>query len=128
MPHFNQATLVGHLTADPELKYTPSGAAICKFGLAVNSPYTDKQGNKREDTMFIDIDVWEKQAENCANYLSKGKAVLVSGQLKLNVWEDADGKKNRKHYIRAMVVQFLSAKGDNEDSGGSDKEDNSVPF
>lgn len=128
MPHFNQITMLGHLTADPELKYTTSGVAICKFSIAVNSPYTDKDGNKQEKTCFIDVDVWDKQGENCAQYLAKGKAVLVSGSLEQSKWQDNNGNNRSKHSIKASVVQFLSPRESNGEDNVAKEDDTKVPF
>ena len=124
MPYFNQVTFVGNLTGDVDLRYLASGAAVAKFSLAVNTPYKDKDGNAKEDTCFIDVEVWEKQAEIVAQYLSKGKTALVSGNLKQNTWEDQDGKKKSKHFVRANAVQFLSPKEASEEP----KEKEDVPF
>jgi single-strand DNA-binding protein len=110
MPTFNEVLLMGNLTRDPELKFIPSGTALCKFGLAVNRKY--KVGEEwKEDVCFIDVTVWGKQAENCAEYLSKGRPVFVSGRLSQNNWETDDGQKRSKHEVVANQVQFLGQVG-----------------
>ena len=110
MASFNKVLLLGNLTRDPELKYTKSGAAIASFGLAVNRKF--KQGEEwKEETCFVDITVWAKQAENCAAYLKKGSSALIEGRLDLQTWE-ADGQKKSKLEVVANNVQFLTPKKD----------------
>ncbi len=113
MAYFNKILLMGNLTRDPELSYTPQGVPVCKFGLAVNNTYTDAQGNKKENPMFIDIVVWKKQAENCAKYLKKGNPAFVEGRLQLDQWEK-DGVKRSKHKVTAQSVKFLGQKPQDE--------------
>ena len=127
MASYNQVILMGNLTKDPELRYIPSGAAVCNFGLAVNKKYTDSQGGKQEDVTFIDIVCWNKLAEACAEYLHKGSPAFVEGRLKQNSWETEDGQKRYKHEIVARSVQFLSngKPGQDEDKDGNDDD---VPF
>ncbi len=118
MASFNKVMMMGNLTRDPELRYTPNGAAVATLGLAVNRKY--KQGEEwKEEVCFIDITVWGKQAENCAEYLAKGRSVFVEGHLKMNTWE-TDGQKRTKHEVVANTVQFLSRAG-GPDQGGSGK-------
>lgn len=108
MANVNKVLLIGRLTRDVELRYTPSGVAICDLGLALNRKYTTKDGEKREETTFVDVSVWNKQAENCAQYLSKGREVYVEGYLKMDSWEDKkSGEKRSKLKVEADNVQFL---------------------
>ncbi len=135
MASFNKIMLMGNLTRDPELRYTPNGAAVSTLGLAVNHKY--KQGDEwKDEVCFVDITVWGKQAENCAEYLAKGRSVFVEGRLKMNTWE-TDGQKRTKHEVVANTVQFLSKAGDGggqgsgKSSGGFSQEPSSsddVPF
>lgn len=113
MPNYNRTISVGHLTRDPELKYLPSGMAVCSFGLAMSHKYK-KNEEWKTDVCFIEITVWAKSGENCNQYLKKGSAALVEGRLKLDTWEDNNGNKRSKHSIVATNVQFLSKKEDNE--------------
>ena len=83
----NQVTVVGNLTREPELRYTPSGAAVAKFGLAVNRSYTNRNGEKVEDTSFFNVNAWRQLAENVAESLSTGIRVIVSGRLQSRSWE-----------------------------------------
>lgn len=105
---FNQVILAGRLTRSPELRFTQSGTAVCDLGLAVNNNYTKKDGEKVEDTMFCDVNVWGKTAENCNEYLDKGSPVFVVGRLILDTWEGKDGEKKQRLRVRAERVQFLN--------------------
>ena len=130
MAFYNHVTLMGNLTKDPDLRYVPSGAAVCNFGLAINRAYTDEDGEKKEDVTFIDIVCWNKLAEACAEYLHKGSPAFIEGRLKQNSWETEDGQKRYKHEIVARSVQFLSngKPGKDEDEGDNDRNDDDVPF
>ena len=109
MASLNKVFLMGNLTRDPELSYTPSGVPVCKFGLAVNRKYTTKQGEQKEEVLFIDINVWKKQAENCAQYLKKGSQALVEGSLQLDSWADKKtGEKRSRIKVQAQSVKFMS--------------------
>jgi len=104
----NRVLLIGNLTRDPELRYTPGGAAVCEFAIAINNTYTTKQGEKREEVTFIDITTWARQAEICAEYLKKGRPVFVEGRLKQDRWDDQKtGQKRSKITVTAERVQFL---------------------
>ncbi|HEX3857900.1 MAG TPA: single-stranded DNA-binding protein [Verrucomicrobiae bacterium] len=119
MASFNKVILMGNLTRDPELRYTPKGNAIAKIGLAVNRVWTNEAGEKKEDVTFIDVEVWGRTAENVGQYMRKGRPILVEGRLKLDQWDDkATGAKRSKLGVVAETVQFLgSAPGAGE--GGS---------
>jgi single-strand DNA-binding protein len=110
MASLNKVLLIGNLTRDPELRYIPSGQAVTTLGLAVNEKYTGKDGDKKEEVLFIDVNVWGKTAENCAEYLKKGSPVFIEGKLKLRQWEQ-DGQKRSKVDVTAMTVQFLPSGG-----------------
>lgn len=108
MASFNKVILVGNLTRDPELRTVGSGGAkVATFGLAVNDVYRDKAGNSVERPVFVDVDVWDRQAENAAQYLRKGRTVLVEGRLQMDAWEK-DGQKRTKLKIRASAVKFMA--------------------
>jgi len=98
---------IGRLTRDPELRYTPSGKAVCKFGLAINRNYRNQEGNNVEDTLFINVSAWGRQAEHCSQFLKKGRRVAVNGELKSNNWQDREGNKRVTYEINARSVQFL---------------------
>ncbi|MCT8138627.1 single-stranded DNA-binding protein [Anaerobacillus sp. CMMVII] len=114
----NRVVLVGRLTRDPELKYTPNGIAVGKFTLAVNRPFSNQQGNREAD--FINIIVWRKAAENVANYLRKGSLAGVDGRLQTRNYENNDGKKVFITEVVADSVQFLDSK--NSQNSGSDQQ------
>lgn len=110
MASFNKVMLMGNLTRDPEVKYTPKGTAIANLGLAVNRVYTTESGEQKEEVTFIDIEVWGRQAETAGQYLSKGRPVFIEGRLKLDSWEDKEsGQKRNKLKVVAERVQFLGA-------------------
>ena len=109
MSTLNRVFLMGNLTRDPEVRYTPSGTAVGDLGLAVNETYKNKAGETVESTVFVDVEVWSRQAETCAEYLHKGSPVFVEGRLKLDQWENQQGEKRSKLRVRADRVQFLGA-------------------
>ena len=103
----NRIILIGNLTADPELRYTPSGTARTRFSIAVNRQYKDASGQLKEEATFVPIVVWGAQAENCANYLSKGRSVAVEGRLRIDSFENAEGERRKVVEVVAGNVQFL---------------------
>ena len=108
---YNRVILVGNLTRDVELKYTPSGVAIAKFGLATNRNYKDNTtGEMKQEVMFIDITVFGRSAEVANQYLKKGKRVLIEGRLVFDQWIDSSGQKRSKHSIIAEKIQFMDSK------------------
>ena len=108
MASYNRVIMMGNLTRDPEHKQLTSGQAVCRFGLASNRQFKNKQtGSMVQEVCFIDVDVWGPQAEHCKQYLQKGRAVLVEGRIKLDSWQDNDGTKRSKHTIVADRVTFL---------------------
>jgi single-strand DNA-binding protein len=110
MASFNKVLLMGNLTRDPEVRYTPKGTAVCTLGLAVNETYTTQGGEQKEEVVFVDIDVWGRQAETAGQYLSKGRPVFVEGRLRLDTWDDKDtGQKRSKLKVVGLRVQFLGA-------------------
>src|SRR6201996_8225437 len=106
MANLNKVLLMGNLTADPEVKYTPKGTAVGDLRLAINDSYKAQDGTIKETVTYVDVEVWGRTAENCKQYLSKGRPVFVEGQLKLDQWEQ-DGQKRSKMKVRADRVQFL---------------------
>jgi single-strand DNA-binding protein len=135
MASLNNVVLLGNLTRDPEVRYTPSGTPVATLGLAVNNRM--KQGDEwKDDPCFIDVVVFGKQAESCGEYLSKGQPVLVEGRLRYRTWEGQDGQKRSKHEVSAFRVQFMPKGGRAPGSGGlssdmSEEEsmdDDDVPF
>ncbi len=111
MASYNKVLLMGNLTKDPELRYTPQGAAVANLRLAVNRRYRDKNQELKEEVCFITAVVWNKQAETCNQYLHKGSSVFVEGRLQSRSWEDNAGAKRNVIEVRAERVQFLGAPG-----------------
>ncbi|WP_449241626.1 single-stranded DNA-binding protein [Desulfoscipio gibsoniae] len=105
----NRVILIGRLTRDPELRYTPNGMQVASFALAMNRQYTNRQGEKADETTFIDIVVWQKLAETCANYLGKGRLVAVEGRLQSRSYEDKQGTRRKVVEVVASDVRFLDS-------------------
>ena len=130
MPSFNQVNLMGNLTRDPELRYTPQGVAVCDLALAVNNKFTKKNGEKVDEVVFVDITCWNKLAENAAEYLKKGRPLFVSGRLAQDRWEEeGTGKKRSKLRVVAESLQFLGtgSKDDAAPEGGATAEEAPAP-
>ncbi len=115
MSNFNRVFLMGRLTRDPELRYTPQGLAVSDLGLAVNREFSVQGGEKRKDTVFVDVTVWRKHAELCCQYLKKGSPIFIEGRLALDTWEGQDGQKRSKLRVIADNFQFI---GGSRTSGG----------
>ena len=107
MANLNRVLLIGNLTKDPELRYTPQGIAVVNLRLAVNRRFRNKNQEFKEETCFITVVVWDKQAENCNQYLHKGSPVFIEGRLQSRSWEDSSGQKRNVIEVRAERVQFL---------------------
>ena len=118
MANFNKVLLVGNLTRDPELKSTPSNQSVAQIGLAVNRNYQTKEGEKREETTFVDCEAWGRTAEVMCQYLAKGRPVLVEGRLKLDQWQDKDGNNRSKLKVVIENFQFLGGRGEGGQGGG----------
>ena len=119
MASFNKVVLVGNLTRDPELRYTPKGTAIAKIGLAVNRVWTNEAGEKKEEVTFVDVDVFGRTAENVGQYMRKGRPILIEGRLKLDQWDDKQtGQKKSKLGVVAETVQFLGGNPNAGEGGG----------
>lgn len=119
MPSYSKTIVVGHIGRDPQLKYMPSGAAVCEFSVATTERWK-KDGEDCSETEWHNVKCWNKLAENCAQYLKKGSLVLVEGKNKTRSWEK-DGVKKYKTEVVAFVVQFLDPKG-GRDEPASEKE------
>jgi single-strand DNA-binding protein len=117
--NINTVVITGNLTRDPELRSLPSGTSVCKMRVAVNSRRKDSSSGEWVDKPnYFDVTVWGAQGENCANYLSKGRPVAVSGRLEWREWEAQDGGKRQAVEIIADSVQFLGSRGDNQGGNG----------
>lgn len=120
MAGVNKVILIGNLGSDPELRYTPSGAAVANFRIATSERWNDKDGKPQERTEWHRIVAWRKLAEIAGEYLKKGKQVYVEGKLQTRSWEDQDGVKRYTTEIIADKIQMLGRRGENETSSGSD--------
>jgi single-strand DNA-binding protein len=122
---FNKIILIGNLTKDPEVRYTPQGTSVCNFAIAVNRKY--KQGDElKEEVTYIDIVTFGKQADTCGQYLNKGSAVLVDGRLQQRRWETEEGQKRSKYEVVAQSVRFLPRKSEASEAPAASGE-SSVP-
>jgi single-strand DNA-binding protein len=128
MASLNKVFLIGNLTQDPELRYTPNGAAVTDLRLAINRVYTTKEGDRREEALFIDVTVWNRQAENCCQYLKKGRPVHVEGYLREESWTDkTTGEPRKKLKVEAERVQFLDSRRDGAPGGPAQDDDEYSP-
>jgi len=119
---FNKVILIGNLTRNPELRYTPSGTPVANFGLAVNRRFKQADDQK-EEVCYIDIVVFGKQAEHCGQYLGKGDGAIIDGRLQQRRWETDDGQRRSKHEVVAQSVTFLPKRqGQSSDMGGGEEE------
>ena len=124
MANLNKVFLIGNLTRDPELRYTPGGTAVANLGLAVNRRFKDSSGELKEEVCFLTVTVWDKQAEACCQYLYKGRPVFVEGVLQSRFWETSDGQKRSAIDVRAERVQFLGSYGAGKEKEGENKDEN----
>jgi single-strand DNA-binding protein len=106
----NRVILTGNLTGDPELRYTQTGTARTRFSIAVSRQYRDQEGNLQKETTFVPIVVWGQQAENCANFLKKGRPVAVDGRLRIDTFETQEGERKKVVEVIAQRVEFLGGR------------------
>ena len=118
MASFNRVILVGNLTRDPEIRYIPSGTAVCEIGLAVNDRVKNAAGEWVDQTTFVDVTLWSRTAEIASEYLSKGSPVLIEGRLKLDTWETNDGQKRSKLRVVCEKMQMLGSRQGEGGGGG----------
>lgn len=119
MASLNKVMIIGNLTRDPEVRFTPKGNAVCDMALAVNRRYLSDSGERVEEVTYLDIVLWNKQAELAGQYLAKGRSVFVEGRLQMDSWEDkATGQKRTKIRIVCENMQFLDSKGGAAGGGG----------
>ena len=119
MPNYNKVILMGNLTRDPEVRYTSSGTAIAKLGMAINRYWRNQDGQQQEETTFVDVDAFGRQAETIGQYLKKGRPIMVEGRLKLDQWEDKQTGQNRsKMGVTLENFQFLDSRGEGGGGGG----------
>lgn len=119
MSNFNKVFLMGNLTRDPELKYTPKGTAVARLGMAVNRRYTTESGEAKEEVTFVTVDAWGKQAEVIAQYCRKGRPLFIEGRLKLDQWDDkVTGQKRSQLGVVLESFQFIGGRRDDEAAPG----------
>ncbi len=146
MPNYNKVILMGNLTRDPEVRYASSGNAIAKLGIAVNRYWRNKDGQQQEETTFVDVDAFGRQAETIAQYLKKGRPIMIEGRLKLDQWDDKQtGQKRSKLGVVLDRFEFIDSRGDGgggvtdasqpvasagspQNADGSSPDDDDVPF
>jgi len=118
MASFNKVILLGNLTRDPEVRYTPKGSAVADLGIAVNRQYTLENGEKREEVTFVDVTFWGRTAEVAGEYLKKGRPVFIEGRLQLDTWDDKQsGQKRSKLKVIGETMQMLGSRGGAGDTG-----------
>jgi single-strand DNA-binding protein len=118
MANFNKVIIAGNLTRDPELRYTPKGTAIAKLGLALNRSWRTESGEQRDETTFVDVDAFGRQAEVIGQYMRKGRPILIEGRLRLDEWEDKNtGQKRSRLGVVLESFSFLDSGGGRGDTG-----------
>ena len=129
MANLNKVMLIGNLTRDPELRYTPSGKAVADIALAINRVWVNDQGQKQEDTTFVDVTLWGRQAELAQQYLTKGRGAYIEGRLQMDTWDDKEtGKKRSRLKVVGDSLQFLpDGRGAAPQGGGSAPQRSSAP-
>jgi single-strand DNA-binding protein len=140
MANYNKILLMGNLTRDPQLSYTPNQTAVVDFGLATNRRWTAQDGSQREETCFVDCRAFGRQAENMNKYLSKGRLVFIEGRLTFDTWTAQDGTKRSRHRVTVENCQFMPGSGaaggeqESANNTGTDyeqsgqKSDDDIPF
>ena len=145
MASFNKVILLGNLTRDPEVRYTPKGSAVCDLGIAVNRSYTLDSGEKREEVTYVDVTLWARLAEIAGEYLKKGRPVFIEGRLQLDTWDDKQsGQKRSKLRVIGETMQLLGGRppgaggGEGSESrktaeppkpaAGAEPDDDEIPF
>jgi single-strand DNA-binding protein len=120
MANLNRVLLIGNLTRDPEVRYTPKGTAVTEIGLAVNRIYSGEDGEKKEETTFVDVTLWARQAEIAGQYLKKGRPVFIEGRLQLDTWDDKQtGQKRSRLRVVAENLQLLGSRPEGESSSST---------
>jgi single-strand DNA-binding protein len=120
MANLNRVLLIGNLTRDPEVRYTPKGTAVAEIGLAINRTYSGEDGEKKEETTFVDVTLWARQAETAGQYLKKGRQVFIEGRLQLDTWDDKQtGQKRSRLRVVCENFQFLGSRPEGENSSSS---------
>ena len=124
MANLNKVFLMGNMTRDPELRYTPNGTPLCEFGLAVNRTYKTGEGEQREETCFVDVTMWGRRAVVISEYFTKGRPIFIEGRLKLDQWETAEGRRSKLTVV-AENFEFIGGRGGDQGQpqGGGGRDD-----
>ena len=129
MASLNKVLLMGNLTRNPEIRYTPGGSAVCEFGMAINRRFMQANGQEKDETCFVDITVWGKQAESSSRFLQKGSSVFVEGRLVYDQWTEKEtGNKRSRLRIYAERVQFLDRRDAAAPQQGGDADGGAAPY
>ena len=122
MANVNKVILIGNVTRDPEVKFTPKGSAVADVGLAINRNYTLDNGEKREETIFVDVELWGRLAEIAGEYAKKGRPIYIEGRLRMDTWEDkASGQKRSRMKVVGENLQLLGGRPPGGGSGGEEE-------
>lgn len=121
MPNFNRVLLMGNLTREPELRVTPKGTSVCSFGMAVNRVFRTESGETQEETTFVDVEAWGRQAEIISKYVTKGSPLFVEGRLRLDTWESKAGEKRNKLKVIVENMQLMGGGRGESASGAPDE-------
>ena len=128
MANLNKVLLLGNVTRDPEIRYTPKGSAVCDLGVAVNRTYTTDSGEKREEVTFVDVTLWGRTAEVASEYLKKGRPVFVEGRLQMDTWDDKQtGQKRTRLRVVAENMQLLGARPQGGGEAGESRQTPAPP-
>ena len=142
MPNLNKVLLMGNITREPELRYTPAGVAVVEFGVAMNRQWKTPDGEQRKETCFVDVNMWGRRGEVISEYFHKGDPIFIEGRLQLDQWEDREGQKRSKLRVVAENFEFVAQRGERRQQEqreaekpaeeGNDKDvkvsDDEVPF
>jgi single-strand DNA-binding protein len=110
MANLNKVLLMGNLTRDPELRYTPSGTPVCEFGLAINRRYADKAGEQKDETCYVDVTMWGKRGVVISEYFTKGQPIFIEGRLKYDSWDSAEGRRSKLSVV-VQNFEFVGSRG-----------------
>lgn len=127
MANINRVFLAGNLTRDPQVRFLANEQAVANFGVAINRRFKGSDGSQKEETTFVDVEAWGRQAELVGQYLTKGRGCFIEGRLKLDTWEDKEGKKQSKLRVVADNVQFLDSRPRQGGASGEAGEGEAAP-
>ena len=126
MVSVNRMTIIGNLGSEPEMRFTPSGRPVTSFSVATNWRYTTSEGERKEETEWFTVVAWGKLAEQCNQFLAKGRLVYIEGRLRMNTWEGQDGQKRYRNEIVANIVRFLDRQGTAAAEGKTEESEESI--